>query len=193
MGLTPTAYLFVQLFIAKKRVFSKLFAVFHRGHTDMQRVKNPKQLTTEVQLVANQTETEAVVLTPEQRQRLARRSSLGIVRILCAQALLALVVIMLSWWVGGRYAAASALIGAGAYFIPNAIFALRLLLGLIGGANASATAFFWGEAFKLGTAIAILGLAAWQFHSWLVWPALLVGLIGVLKGYVVLLALGKLP
>lgn len=159
----------------------------------MSRVNKPSQSPVFVQTAENQTESKAVVLTPEQRQRLARRSSLGIVRILSAQALLALVVTLLAWWLGGRYAAASALIGAGAYFIPNAVFAVRLLLGLIGGATADAASFFWGEAFKLGTAIAILGLAAWQFQAWLVWPALLAGLIGVLKGYVVLLALGKLP
>lgn len=148
-----------------------------------------------MQPVTNQTETEtkAIVLTPEQRQRLARRSSLGIVQILGAQALLALVATLLSWWFGGINAAGSALIGAGAYFIPNAVFAVRLLLGLMGGRNADAISFFWGEAFKLGAATAILGLAAWQFHDWLVWPALLFGLIGVLKGYVVLLAFGKLP
>lgn len=159
----------------------------------MQRVNKPSQPVMRMQTVENQTETKAIVLTPEQRQRLARRSSIGIVQILGAQALLALVVTLLSWWLGGSYAAASALIGAGAYFIPNAIFAVRLLLGLMGGASASPTSFFWGEAFKLGTAIAILGLSAWQFQTWLVWPALLFGLIGVLKGYVVLLALGRLP
>lgn len=163
----------------------------------MQQVKELNQPVMQKQTVVNQTNTEtepkAIVLTPEQRQRLTRRSSIGIVQILGAQALLAMLVTGVSWWLGGRYAAASALIGAAAYFIPNAIFALRLLLGLIGGANASATAFFWGEAFKLGTAVVILGLAAWQLHSWLVWPALLFGLIGVLKGYVVLLAFNKLP
>lgn len=159
----------------------------------MQRVETPKQPAAKILKVVDQTEPKAIVLTPEQRQRLARRSALGLVRVLCAQALLALVVILLSWWIGGRYAAASAVVGAGAYFVPNAIFALRLLLGLMSGANANAAAFFWGEAFKLGAAIAILGLAAWQFHSWLVWPALLFGLIGVLKGYIVLLATNKLP
>lgn len=143
----------------------------------------------------NQTDTEikAVVLTPEQRRRLARNSSLGIIHILSAQAVLALVATLISAALGGINAAGSALIGAGAYFIPNSVFAVRLLLGLMGGSNARATSFFWGEAFKLGTATAILALAVWQFHDWLVWPALLFGLIAVLKGYVVLLALGKLP
>ena len=156
----------------------------------MQQVNKPNQSVLPMQTAVNQTETKAVVLTPEQRQRLARRSSLGIVQILCAQALLALMVTLLSWWFGGRDAAASALIGACAYFIPNTV---RLLLGLMGGANANPASFFMGEVFKLGSAIAILGFAAWQFQSWLVWPALLFGLIGVLKGYVVLLALGRLP
>ena len=141
----------------------------------------------------NQTETKAIELSPEQRVRLARRSALGIVQVLCAQVVLALVVIVLSWWVSGKYAAASALVGAGAYFLPNSIFAVRLLLGLVGGTNANAASFFIGEILKLGAAVALLALAVWQFNAWLVWPALLFGLIGVLKGYVVLLALGKLP
>lgn len=159
----------------------------------MQRVNKPTQTVKQMPTVESQTDTEAIVLTPEQRARLAKRSSVGIVKILTAQAFLALVVVLISWWLGGNEAAASALVGAGAYFLPNSIFAVRLLIGLMGGANATAMSFFWGEAFKLGSAIAILGVAAWQFSSWLVWPALLFGLIGVLKGYVVLLALGKLP
>nr|WP_254045759.1 ATP synthase subunit I [Paenalcaligenes hominis] len=159
----------------------------------MQRVNKPTQTVKQMPTVESQTDTEAIVLTPEQRARLAKRSSLGIVKILTAQAFLALVVVVISWWLGGNEAAASALVGAGAYFLPNSLFAVRLLIGLMGGANATAMSFFWGEALKLGSAIAILGVAAWQFSDWLVWPALLFGLIGVLKGYVVLLALGKLP
>jgi len=159
----------------------------------MQRVNKPTQTVKQMPAVESQTDTEAIVLTPEQRARLAKRSSLGIVKILTAQAFLALVVVVISWWLGGNEAAASALVGAGAYFLPNSLFAVRLLIGLMGGANATAMSFFWGEALKLGSAIAILGVAAWQFSDWLVWPALLFGLIGVLKGYVVLLALGKLP
>ncbi|GGE57804.1 ATP synthase protein I [Paenalcaligenes hominis] len=159
----------------------------------MQRVNKPTQTVKQMPTVESQTDTEAIVLTPEQRARLAKRSSLGIVKILTAQAFLALVVVVISWWLGGNEAAVSALVGAGAYFLPNSLFAVRLLIGLMGGANATAMSFFWGEALKLGSAIAILGVAAWQFSDWLVWPALLFGLIGVLKGYVVLLALGKLP
>ncbi|WP_454007199.1 ATP synthase subunit I [Alcaligenes sp. Marseille-Q7550] len=134
-----------------------------------------------------------VVLTPEQRARLARRAGKGIARTLMAQAFMALLAIGLSAWVSGANAAASALIGAAAYFVPNALFALRLLLGLMGGGNAGALSFFWGEAFKLGFAVLTLALAAWANTGWLVWPALLFGLLCVLKGYVLLLVFRKLP
>jgi ATP synthase protein I len=53
--------------------------------------------------------------------------------------------------------------------------------------------FFAGEAFKLAAAIAILWLAGWYGRDWLVWPALLFGLLCVLKGYVLLLALRRMP
>ena len=159
----------------------------------MHRISKPIQTDMQPYTVENPTETTPIVLSPEQRARLAARSSKGIVQVLVAQAFLAVVVVLASWWLGGMYAAASALIGAGVYFLPNSIFALRLLIGLISGTNATAMSFFWGEAFKLGSALALFGLAVWQFNQWLVWPALLAGLIGVLKGYVVLLALGRLP
>ncbi len=136
---------------------------------------------------------EPVVLSLEQRARMAQRASKGIVHTLAAQAFMALLAIILSAWVSGANAAASALIGAAAYFVPNALFAVRLLLGLMGGGNASALSFFWGEAFKLGVAVLTLALAAWANTGWLVWPALLLGLLCVLKGYALLLVFRKLP
>ena len=57
---------------------------------------------------------EPVVLTPEQRSRMARRAGQGIVRTLLAQAFMGLLAIGLSAWISGAYAAASALIGAAA-------------------------------------------------------------------------------
>ncbi|HLS42404.1 MAG TPA: ATP synthase subunit I [Paenalcaligenes sp.] len=134
-----------------------------------------------------------LVLTPEQRVRLARNSGLGIMRVLVAQAVMAFVVVVVSWAVAGTNAALSALIGAGVYFVPNALFAMRLLLGLFGGKNATPMSFFLGEFFKLGSALCLLALVVYSDTGWLVWPAMLFGLLGVLKGYVLLLALGKLP
>ena len=134
-----------------------------------------------------------IVLTDEERARISQRASKGLVEALVAQASMAFFAIVLSGMVAGVDAALSALVGAAAYFIPNALFALRLLAGILGPVKSGPVAFFWGEAFKLGAATLILGLAAWNGEGWLVWPALLLGLLCVLKGYVLLLAFRRLP
>lgn len=134
-----------------------------------------------------------IVLTDAERAQIGRRASQGLIRALVAQAGMAVFAVVLSGLVAGGDAALSALVGAAAYFVPNALFAMRLLGGMFGAMKAGPMAFFWGEAFKLGTATLILGLAAWKGADWLVWPALLLGLLCVLKGYVLLLASRKLP
>lgn len=100
---------------------------------------------------------------------------------------------LISWVAAGSVAGASALIGAGAYFVPNALFALRLFVGLRGHKSASPFTFFMGQGFKLLSTILLLALAAYYGRDGLVWPALLFGLVCVLKGYVLLLAFRKLP
>jgi ATP synthase protein I len=100
---------------------------------------------------------------------------------------------LISWIAAGFVAGASALIGAGAYLVPNALFALRLLAGLWGRQKVNPLAFFLGEAFKLGSAMLLLGLATYYGREWLVWPAFLFGLLCALKGYVLLLVFHKLP
>lgn len=137
--------------------------------------------------------TDQRILTDEDRIAITRRASAGLVWTIAAQACVALIAIVVSGLIAGSAAAVSAFIGAAAYFVPNALFAMRLLLGLFGSAQPSPLAFFWGEAFKLGGAVAILGLAVWFGRDWIVWPALLFGLLGVLKGYVLLLVFRKLP
>lgn len=134
-----------------------------------------------------------IVLNDEERARIGRRANQGLIRALVAQASMAFFAIVLSGLVGGTNAAVSAFAGAAAYFVPNALFALRLLAGFLGPMKSGPMSFFWGEAFKLGTAILILGLVAWKGEGWLVWPAFLFGLLCVLKGYVLLLAFRKLP
>ncbi|HWL27788.1 MAG TPA: ATP synthase subunit I [Burkholderiaceae bacterium] len=114
-------------------------------------------------------------------------------RTLTAQAAMSAIAVAVSWWVAGMGAAVSALVGAAAYFVPNALFALRLLVGLFGRAQPSPFTFFVGEAFKLGSALLVLGLAAWLGREWIVWPAMLFGLVCVLKGYVLLLMTRRLP
>ncbi|PLC50500.1 hypothetical protein CR159_08645 [Pollutimonas subterranea] len=134
-----------------------------------------------------------LVLTEHERTVINRRAGSGILRTLVAQAAMAAVAVVVSWLVSGGMAAVSALVGAAAYFVPNALFALRLLLGIFGPVKSNPFTFFLGEALKLGSAVAVLVLVAWLGRDWVVWPALLFGLLCVLKGYVLLLAFRKLP
>ncbi|WP_199171696.1 ATP synthase subunit I [Pollutimonas nitritireducens] len=134
-----------------------------------------------------------LVLTEHERAVINRRAGSGILRALVAQAAMAAVAVLVSWLVSGGMAAVSALVGAAAYFVPNALFALRLLLGIFGPVKSNPLTFFFGEALKLGSAVAVLVLVAWLGRDWVVWPALLFGLLCVLKGYVLLLAFRKLP
>jgi ATP synthase protein I len=120
------------------------------------------------------------------------RAGRGIVRGLVAQAIMGGLAALVSWVVAGPFAGLSALAGAGAYFVPNALFASRLLLDTSGTRRPGPLAFFVGEALKLGLAVALLGLAANLGRAWLVWPAFLLGLLCVLKGYVLLLAVRRL-
>jgi len=135
----------------------------------------------------------AIVLSDADRERLRYKAGRGLLRALAAQAVMGLAAGLISWLVAGAAAGASALIGAGAYFIPNALFAMRLLMGLMSSRQASPLTFFMGELVKLGSAVLLLALAAYLGQGWLVWPALLFGLVCVLKGYVLLLAFRRLP
>lgn len=81
--------------------------------------------------------------------------------------------------------------GAGAYFIPNALFALRLAFSVRSG-RASPFTFLFGELIKLFATALLLWLLSRVAQGWLVWPAALLGLILTLKGYLLLLMFRKL-
>ncbi|MFC4296530.1 ATP synthase subunit I [Castellaniella hirudinis] len=134
-----------------------------------------------------------LVLSDEDRITVARRSQTGLFRALAAQAFTGMLVVLGAWGIAGKDAGFSALIGAAAYFVPNALFALRLLLGYFGPKRPGSLAFFWGELFKLLMVAGVVVLVAWRWGGWLHWPAFLLGLLGVMKGYVVLLAVRRLP
>ncbi|MFT0534415.1 ATP synthase subunit I [Castellaniella hirudinis] len=134
-----------------------------------------------------------LVLSDDDRLRIARRSRVGLFRALAAQAFTGMLVVLVAWGVAGKDAGASALVGAAAYFVPNALFALRLLLGYLGPKRPGSLAFFWGEFLKLFAVAGVVVLVAWHWGAWLNWLAFLLGLLGVMKGYVVLLALRRLP
>jgi len=111
--------------------------------------------------------------------------------LVAAQAIMACLAVLVSWMVGGFAAAISAAAGAGAYFVPNALFAVRLLVGLFSQGRSNPFSIFWGEALKLGSAVMLMALTVYLGGAWLVWPAFLFGLLCVLKGYVLLIIFGR--
>jgi len=101
------------------------------------------------------------------------------------------IAVLVSGVFAGFAGSVSAFIGAVAYCLPNAIFALRLLLGLA-SCRANALTFFAGQFVKVALVVAALMLAGWLADAWLVWPALVFGLCSVLMGYVLLPCLARM-
>ena len=120
------------------------------------------------------------------------RAAKGLVNLVLAQSALLLIAALISWVLAGGYAALSALAGGLVYLVPSSFAALHMLVKIYSQANASALTFFWTQALKIGGSLALLALVVKFAGPYLVWPALLVGLIVVLKGYVLLLMLNKL-
>ncbi|WP_019937691.1 ATP synthase subunit I [Bordetella sp. FB-8] len=136
-------------------------------------------------------ETPPIVLSIEERLALDAQACRDMLLILAAQAVMGLGAAVLAGVWAGSAAGLSALIGAGAYWFPNAFFALRLLVGVVRSMRANPFAFLLGELAKLLLTVLILGLAAWYARGWLVWPAVLVGLLLTLKGYLPFMLLRK--
>jgi ATP synthase protein I len=130
-------------------------------------------------------------LTAADLAQINKRSRLELVQIVKAQALLGSVVAILAWLIAGVDAGLSALAGAGTYFVPNAIFALRLYLATFRPGGSGPVLFLVGEMLKIGAAVGLLWLVARVGGDRVQWLAVLVGLIAVLKGYVVMLMFGR--
>ena len=133
-----------------------------------------------------------VMLTDDERARVKARARRGLVNAVAAQGLMAVVATLAAWAVAGAAAGWSALAGAGAYFVPNAIFALRLYLSGRAPGRTHPFTFLFGEAFKLAATVLLLWLAVRVGGGAVVWPALLAGLVCTLKGYVLLLMFRRL-
>ena len=131
-----------------------------------------------------------LVLSDADRAALNAQASRGLLLALAAQGALGLQQ-RNRGVVGGAAAGWSALAGAGAYFIPNALFALRLAFSVRSG-RASPFTFLFGELIKLFATALLLWLLSRVAQGWLVWPAALLGLILTLKGYLLLLMFRKL-
>lgn len=134
----------------------------------------------------------SLVLTDADRSALDARACREILLVLAAQAVMGLAAATIAGIFAGAAAGLSALLGAGAYLVPNALFALRLLVNVAKSTQGNPFAFLFGELIKLFATALLLGLLSWLAREWLVWPAVLLGLILTLKGYLLLLSFRKL-
>ena len=134
---------------------------------------------------------EKLELTAADLAQINQRSRLELALIVKAQALLGSVVAALTWMVAGVDAGLSALAGAGTYFVPNTIFALRLYLATFRPGGSGPMLFLVGEMLKIGAAVGLLWVVAHVGGDRVQWLAVLVGLIAVLKGYVLVLVFGR--
>ena len=130
-----------------------------------------------------------VVLSAEQLLALDREASRDMMLVLAAQAVTGLLVVALAGIWAGSTAALSALLGAGAYWFLNALFALRLRVNAARSVRANPYVLLFGELAKLLLTALLLGLVAWYTKEWLVWPAMLAGLVLTMKGYLPLFVL----
>ena len=140
----------------------------------------------------NQEQFEAIKLSPEDKQRMSFSAMRGLLRLVIAQGLALLIVSFLALVFAGLWAGLSAFAGGMTYLIPTSMFVLHLVLKLLSKRDATAVTFFIGEAIKIGVAMVLMYLVVKVFGSSLVWPAFFVGLLVVLKAYVLLLVFKKL-
>jgi len=129
--------------------------------------------------------------TDADRAALNAQALRGLLLTLAAQGAMGLAAAVIAGVVGGAAAGLSALAGAVAYFLPNALFALRLVVSVRTG-KASPFTFLFGELIKLFATALLLWLLSCVAQGWLSWPAALLGLILTLKGYLLLMMFRKL-
>lgn len=140
----------------------------------------------------NQEHIEAIKLSPEEKQRMSAAAMQGLLNLVVAQGLILLIVSLLAWIISGKWSGLSAFAGGMSYLIPTSMFVLHLVLKLLSKRDANAATFFVGEAIKIGVAMVLMYLVAKVFAENLVWPAFIIGLLVVLKAYVLLLVFKRL-
>lgn len=127
--------------------------------------------------------TDRVVLSEDDKKRLAFRARRDLFRVLTAQVAAAAMVALVFGLISGVGSAVSALLGAACYLAPNAVFVLRLVLATFKPQGAGAATFLIGNALKILVAIGLLWLLADVEAGRLDWVAAVIGLIVALKGY----------
>jgi ATP synthase protein I len=109
-------------------------------------------------------------------------------RVVFLQILTTAVVSLGAGLIGGPHAAISALLGGAACWIPSGLFAVKLALAGRRAQGTSVAVFFIGELVKVVSTLALLAGVIVLYRD-LVWLAMLVSFIAVLKSYVLALFL----
>lgn len=132
-----------------------------------------------------------VQLSAAELESLSRAAVRGLLSAVATQVAVSIAVAVVAFAVSGGAAGVSALVGAAAYAIPNALFAFRLILSVHKPGGANPVTFFLGEFFKIAFAGLLIFVAASLGREMLVWPAFLVGLVCALKSQWLALAFGR--
>lgn len=103
-------------------------------------------------------------------------------RVVFLQSLATVIVSLVAGFFGGFHAAISALLGGAACVIPNGLFALKLTAAARRPQGNSPAVFLAGEFVKVVATLGLLALVVASYKN-LVWPALIVSIIVVLKSY----------
>jgi len=107
-------------------------------------------------------------------------------RVVLLQIAAALIVAVLAAVFGNVSQALSALFGGLCCALPNAFFALRLIMGTKKPGGANPMTFFIGEFIKIALTIALMAAVVYWYRD-VNWPAFLIAFIVVLKSYFILL------
>jgi ATP synthase protein I len=86
-----------------------------------------------------------------------------------------------AWLLSGNAGAVSMVLGGAGVAVPNTLLALWLTIRVHRVGSLTTTALLFGELLKLGLTLALLALFVAKFRDAVVWPALIVGVIGALK------------
>jgi ATP synthase protein I len=122
-------------------------------------------------------------LSDEVKRQIDGRARRDLIRVICSQALVGCIVVGLSAAIGGYGAGLSALAGFASYFLPNTLFALRLLLGTYSAKGTDFFVFFVGEFAKVLSALVLLFLVGRFGGDQVKWLYVVIALIATLKSY----------
>ena len=107
-------------------------------------------------------------------------------RLVLTQLATTLFAAVVAGMIGGAHAFFSALLGGLCCVVPNALFALRLYLGVMRPGTLNPMSFFFGEFTKIALTVALLAAVVFWYRD-LNWLALIAAFIVALKSYIILL------